>query len=250
MRRARAILARLLLVLMLGLVSAVAAAWSLAAWLPHAHLTKRFNLVGQPGPGRVGNAAPPQGQFISVFELSRRGMVRRAWRAGYLPPSGAPRLWQILSPDALTALGLRTSNQDRGWGSLPAALAHPTPTASGAEDARGWPFLCLWCTLDEPAIEGAARGPAVRGGLPLSRITPNSTTATFRALPLVPIWPGLLADSAIFAGGWAVLLPIGLALRRESRRRRGLCPACAYDLEHRMDAGCPECGWNRAPAPP
>lgn len=28
--------------------------------------------------------------------------------------------------------------------------------------------------------------------------------------------------------------------------RQGLCPKCHYSLRSNLDAGCPECGWNRA----
>lgn len=36
------------------------------------------------------------------------------------------------------------------------------------------------------------------------------------------------------------------ALAGANRRRRGLCPACGYDLKRRYIGGCPECGWGRA----
>src|SRR5215471_7815812 len=158
MRAVRAILGRTTLVMVLGLATTVLLAWALAAWLPHRNLTKRFNLVGTPR------------QYVSVFELSRAGMVRRAWRAGYIVPQGGPQLWTKLSQDATVALRLKTTVHDRSWGNLPAALEHLTPQANGAEDARGWPFLCLWCTLDESVIEGGSGGMPVRGGYPLTRI--------------------------------------------------------------------------------
>ncbi len=33
---------------------------------------------------------------------------------------------------------------------------------------------------------------------------------------------------------------------RVRRRRAGLCPLCAYDLQHDFSSGCSECGWERA----
>jgi len=42
----------------------------------------------------------------------------------------------------------------------------------------------------------------------------------------------------------AVLLARWRAER--TRRRRGLCPACGYNLRHQYIGGCPECGWSRA----
>lgn len=34
-------------------------------------------------------------------------------------------------------------------------------------------------------------------------------------------------------------------MRGELRSRKGLCPACAYDLKLQSVDGCPECGWGR-----
>lgn len=49
--------------------------------------------------------------------------------------------------------------------------------------------------------------------------------------------------------GRPVRLTIPAALRRRARRRRrGLCPCCAYNLGWQFGRGCPECGWNRPPA--
>ena len=36
------------------------------------------------------------------------------------------------------------------------------------------------------------------------------------------------------------------AVRAALRRRRGLCPRCAFSLVGATQAGCPECGWGRA----
>ncbi len=32
--------------------------------------------------------------------------------------------------------------------------------------------------------------------------------------------------------------------------RRGCCPRCGYDLQHRFQGGCPECSWRRAAGRP
>ncbi len=60
------------------------------------------------------------------------------------------------------------------------------------------------------------------------------------ALPLVPCWPGLLVDSVLYASV-ALAWPAFKDVRRWSRRRHGLCTACAYPLGH-AGATCPECG--------
>jgi len=56
----------------------------------------------------------------------------------------------------------------------------------------------------------------------------------------LPIWSGLLANTGIYAAmawGCGQVIYFG---RRQSRRRRGLCPVCAYDM--RGLSACPECG--------
>ena len=64
-----------------------------------------------------------------------------------------------------------------------------------------------------------------------------------RVLPTRVIWPGLLANVAVFAGvpffvhqGWFML-------RTRRARTRHLCPSCNYS-RHGLDtaAACPECG--------
>jgi hypothetical protein len=57
----------------------------------------------------------------------------------------------------------------------------------------------------------------------------------------VSLWL-LLAFAAIPQGAWA----LG-RLRRDRRRRKGLCLACGYDLRGSGDR-CPECGTERPPA--
>jgi hypothetical protein len=61
-----------------------------------------------------------------------------------------------------------------------------------------------------------------------------------RVLPLHPIWPGLFVNTLFYAAILWSLIPGSFALRRLIRRRRGLCPACAYPMGE--VAVCSECG--------
>ena len=64
-----------------------------------------------------------------------------------------------------------------------------------------------------------------------------------RALAWGPMWPGLAANSGVFALAAMVLLWIPVARRRRRRRLSGQCVRCGYDL--RSCGGhtkCPECG--------
>jgi hypothetical protein len=62
-------------------------------------------------------------------------------------------------------------------------------------------------------------------------------------LPAAPLWPGLIADTAIYAAFcWAALVCVPVT-RRAVRHRRNLCVACAYDRRGLAPgAPCPECG--------
>lgn len=134
-------------------------------------------------------------------------------------------------------------------------------------EARGWPWIAVRCELDiapelwsrvsrshgpgywsrrasqrnvllnvvppDLSVQGAIEGPDIRGRF-------YSPTGTI-LLPYLPYWPGLIADTLVFA-----LLFVGLHQlvawgRRKRRRERGHCPTCGYDLTG-IDGVCPECG--------
>ncbi len=64
-----------------------------------------------------------------------------------------------------------------------------------------------------------------------------------RCLPIRPRWPGFAVNTIFYAAIlWLLSLGPWFALRRLDRRRRGLCPACGYDLGHAQHDTCPECG--------
>ncbi len=110
-------------------------------------------------------------------------------------------------------------------------------------DARGWPMRSLWFESMSQFGEGQTQTnptplPA-QGALKISSAPP--TVASPRVLPLRSIRRGFAVNTLFYAALlWLPFAPF--ALRRLIRQRRGLCPACAYDLRHAEHKACPECG--------
>jgi hypothetical protein len=114
-------------------------------------------------------------------------------------------------------------------------------------EARGWPCVAFSCEQGWGQPDFKLRGGIVvdstwtrrheRVGLPVQVV-----------IPLTPIWPNLLLDSAFFGALTYLGVFAPREYRRVRRRRRGRCPRCDYDLKHDLAAGCPECGWRRVPA--
>ena len=61
-----------------------------------------------------------------------------------------------------------------------------------------------------------------------------------RLLAYLPVWPGFAMNTLIYAVILWLLTLGPFALRRLIRRRRGLCPKCAYPMGE--SAVCSECG--------
>ena len=121
------------------------------------------------------------------------------------------------------------------------------------EGAHGWPFKSLrwWATgrqIDQPPpLSWWSDEPdtdLVRWGIVVPRSVRWLNSFFFKhVLPLNPIWPGLLADTAIFASGWAMVVTSCTICVRWRRRRLGLCEVCGCAPAGRPGSNCPECNY-------
>jgi hypothetical protein len=112
----------------------------------------------------------------------------------------------------------------------------------------GWPFYSLAAfelrASSPSAGDGFASSRWEQGCFPQDWMHARNDGPGRRMIPLVPIWSGLLANTAVFGALWLALgwgAARGLRLRRASRIGRGRCAQCGYDLAG-SPATCPECG--------
>jgi hypothetical protein len=124
------------------------------------------------------------------------------------------------------------------------------PRFSGAglsQTASGWPALAMRYESRPPRVSSPRPQP-VTGGISLVGVLPHQGRLGPGppALPLQPLWRGLLIDTALYGAIWfGVVLLAPERIRRAFRARRGACPICGYTLGAGCVPGCPECGWNR-----
>jgi hypothetical protein len=111
--------------------------------------------------------------------------------------------------------------------------------------AFGWPFSALWYEYGLYLRGNTYSEGGVTVEVPWKRWSGRDYYVN--QLPVIipyrPIWAGLILNTALHASlWWLVLFGPGIT-RRALRRRRGLCPRCAYDLHALpLASPCPECG--------
>ncbi len=112
------------------------------------------------------------------------------------------------------------------------------------QTATGFPLICLWY---ERSGGFSMFGTAMRvsGGYEITKALGRERTGFVAeaALGYRPIWPGLLFNILFYATLWFACFTTLASWRRRRMRRRGICHNCRYDLQG-LPPGtpCPECG--------
>ena len=232
---------RIALYVLLGAVSTVGVAWVCAVEVQLRDATSEMrSCIWRPSSGSI------KGR-IDVEHWGRFGSARYAccvmqpdppWTdAG---PFVTPTEARALAPAWSQQVLFDWTDQQHDW--PPEAF-----TVQGV-DCRGWPFHALWCAYawnpeTEPDLwYWVTNG----GGIELGDGMMPSDPADWwprAALPCLPIRPGFIADTVVFATCWLVVLAAPGMIRGALRRRRGLCVRCAYDLRATPSGSrCPDCG--------
>lgn len=229
--------------LVLGLLTTIAVAWGLAAWLPQRGWNS--TLYWSDGPNCI----------VFIEEYRAVGAIRRVWNREY------PGVSRVFGPFLEPIEGAPGFRQTQGagplpkprWGRTQLVRDHPTSLEEdGCEHATGWPLVALWYRV-ESVYAGSLfmYSTTVRGGVALH----DSSTARvdlaykIRAIPWCPIWAGLVANTALYSSIWLVLFAVTSKLQCVRRRRRGCCVRCGYSvLGLPDDSPCPECGSGRPKA--
>lgn len=235
-------LIRVGIALPLGVVTTLLVACGLAAWMPMEGAALRGDSMSVPDVRVL--------EWIEIIVASRPGAVRRSWRyRDELRVRYGPA-W-LAAETRGPGRDSKPSSWPR-WGALP-NIEVPEEhqerfRVHGMEDARGWPWPALWCSMEDKGWGSGVTPPriTVSGGLALGQAAKGRvTSANFRALPWRPVWLGIGADSLVYAAAWMFVLVVPAMARRRRRFHRGRCPICAYDLVGDHASGCPECGWGR-----
>jgi hypothetical protein len=228
--------------LLLGFVTTWAVAWGLVVWT-RSHFDKQARYSSST------QSVDANGVELEESRFANSGLVRCCYGVRFPAKQAQPGRLDVRFEDAPPAwTEMREAWEE--WRMLPPAvdaksraipgmkgLSRDGQTASYQwfELSCGWPYRCFHAWGSFNWWEGAVRCPRW-----LARPTPYVVQ-----LPILPWWPGLIGNTLIFTAPWFLLALTLDFMYRDSLRRRGHCPSCAYNLRGDIDAGCPECGWGR-----
>jgi hypothetical protein len=238
-------LVQLALFLTAGAIATIATAWACAAWSTH---HARATVPAAYGSTLETVIATPPARDLAWLRANGYSTVE--------PRSAAPTLDE-LPVGVIEFVGLGLDHRCFRW--LGPGIG-PMQTL-GCDVRAGWPARCLgglhWRNPPDAAkVQGGFWGAPIREGVGTDAWVYVDACALpdrfgpfqfgpERALPMRPLWRGLVINIAAWAGLlWLVTLG-PFEIRRIARQARGRCLHCGYDLRGEAEGGCPECGCSR-----
>ena len=230
MRRAPRAIRVVVVAALMGVLTTVATSWLLALVIPTPRATR---LVGV-----------WDGESSWQVNLGRAfGATRREWFEHFHVPRDASeeerRRWLAETPYVLEPGEKPSRLSKERTGRSPGEPYLKAEPYLKTEHTRGWPLQSMWYAHRDmfPESESMEGGYLVR----VSRGRRyNITALPVRVLPL-----GFATNSLLYGIVWTGILFGVPALRAATRRQRGRCPACGYDLSATESPTCPECGSPR-----
>ena len=234
--------------LLLGAVTTIAVAWGVVMFIDLPQRPEEACTV----------VAHGHGWTITVYGRGRpRQLVRTNCDSGFRPmPGGALQSVDLtirqltheqLEPqtmEQLPAVPVMKTAVGRSLGIAWAASPEIREDGYGPSmwsHAAGWPALAVRGHWGSPP----AAPPRQRGLWGTGLI---NTGDGERLLPFLPIFPGFVLNTLVYAAPWWGLFLLARQIGRWRRRRRGRCMECGYDLrglptsEATGPPTCPECG--------
>jgi hypothetical protein len=211
-----------ILYLVLGAVVNVGVAWGASLWIhpSRASLADAWDVT--------------PGNPYWLFAFSRFGTCDRIVRyAIFDDPSESPRKFLSQSWPSWSAVRISSTTKE-----VLRDVAH-------YEYAFGWPrrAMIYEVTVGPTLPFISASTVSFQSGLPhrgLGQV--GKPIEPQLAFPLRPIWPGFLANTALYAAALCLLSLVPTTMKRAIRRHHGRCIACGYDLRGAAHEYCPECG--------
>ncbi len=231
--RTRVVLVTLLF-LLAGAIVNIAVAWGAALFVT---LDDQARTRHDVFTDRKGTTAFPS---YTVHRWQRAGALRvQVYRGDY---SGRPSQNTADLEDLVPHWGAEFLHVPELDGPVDARHFDEQAWGDRAVDARGWPCLSLWGGVRTPFRSGQPDEWVTAWAHPLMPDPPSAPRhfASMRWLPMHPIWPGFAINTVFYAAILWLLLAAPFALRRRSRIKRGLCPACGYQVG--TSPVCTECG--------
>lgn len=178
--------------------------------------------------------------FAVDYQYIPREIVRKVW-IGVSMRTSTSHPWEATPmdeyPERLREAIDAAFDKPPGWAVFPEPPEEPAIRRTTHTAAAGRPFLALR-SYTTTTYEN--NQPARTESFGQIRVGND------RALPYLPIFPGFLFSSLLYAAPWWLLLLTPGVVKRWRRRRRGRCIECGYELAGlAVEDGartCPECG--------